>query len=181
MNLFGIRVVEAAEDRSNMLRNYKPERILAAAALLSWATILPAQEKKAVGTIRVETSTVVVDLVVTRHGRHVAGLTPADFTIYEDGIPQKIVSFPPANDSPASPRPGRLAVERMTLKCGNEVVKAAVAENIQSLPGPDPNSVLVLAEYNLEGLPAGRYTVWAATRDLVRNTSLSEQSEFEVQ
>jgi VWFA-related protein len=68
-----------------------------------------------------------------------------------------------------------------TLKSGNEEVKSAVAENLQSLPGPSSNAVLVLAEYDLKSLHAGSYTLQALVRDLVRKTSLSQQSQFVVE
>ena len=68
-----------------------------------------------------------------------------------------------------------------TLKSGNNVVNTVAAENLQSLPGPSPNSVLVLAEYDLKSLQAGNYTLQATTRDFVRNTSLSQQSQFVVE
>jgi VWFA-related protein len=68
-----------------------------------------------------------------------------------------------------------------TLKSGNDAVKTAAAQNIQSLSGPAPNSVLVLAEYDLKSLPVGSYTLQAVVRDLVRNTSLSQQSQFVVE
>jgi VWFA-related protein len=68
-----------------------------------------------------------------------------------------------------------------TLKSGNNIVNTVAAENLQSLPGPSSNSVLVLAEYNLKSLQAGKYTLQANTRDFVRNTSLSQQSEFVVE
>jgi hypothetical protein len=60
-------------------------------------------------------------------------------------------------------------------------VKTPEAEKVQSLPGPNPHSVLVLAEYDLKYLHAGRYKVQTLTRDFVRKTSLSQESEFEVQ
>lgn len=68
-----------------------------------------------------------------------------------------------------------------TLKSGNDVVKSAVAENIQSLAGPVPDSVLVLAEYDLKSLRPGSYTLQVVAKDLVRNTSLSQQSQFGVE
>jgi VWFA-related protein len=68
-----------------------------------------------------------------------------------------------------------------TLKSGNDVVKSAVAENIQSLSGPVPDSVLVLAEYDLKSLHPGSFTLQVVAKDFVRNTSLSEQSQFAVE
>jgi hypothetical protein len=57
-------------------------------------------------------------------------------------------------------------------------VKTTAAENLQSFPGAAPNSVLVLAEFDLKSLHAGSYTLQALVRDLVRNTTLSQQSQF---
>ena len=67
------------------------------------------------------------------------------------------------------------------LKSGNDVVKSTVAENMQSLSGPVPDSELVLAEYDLKSLPPGTYTLQVVAKDLVRNTSLSQQSQFAVE
>jgi len=67
------------------------------------------------------------------------------------------------------------------LKSGNDVVKSALAENTQSLSGPVPDSVLVLAEYDLKSLHPGGYTLQVVAKDLVRNTSLSQQSQFAVE
>jgi len=94
----------------------------------------------------------------------------------------KVVVYFAANDlslDPQTKKP-RLGVA-FTLKSGNEIVKTASAENIQSLSGPSPNAVLVLAEYDLKSLHAGSYTLQALVRDLVRNTSLSQQSQFVVE
>jgi len=68
-----------------------------------------------------------------------------------------------------------------TLKSGNEIVKTASAENVQSLSGPSPNAVLVLAEYDLSPCVPANYILQALVRDLVRNTSLSQQSQFVVE
>ena len=63
-----------------------------------------AQEKAAETSIKVQTSNVVIDLIVTdRHGRHVPGLTAADFTVFEDGIPQKIIGFTPPSEWVGAP------------------------------------------------------------------------------
>lgn len=85
-----------------MLRTYSLARIITALALLEF-TVVPsilAQEKAAESNIKVQTLNVVIDLIVTdRHGRHVPGLTAADFTIYEDGVAQKIIGFTPSESS----------------------------------------------------------------------------------
>jgi len=68
-----------------------------------------------------------------------------------------------------------------SLKSNGAEVKAASAENLQSLPGPAPDSVLVLAEYDLKSLSPGTYTLQVTASDLVRKTSLLQRSEFVVQ
>jgi VWFA-related protein len=94
----------------------------------------------------------------------------------------KVIVYFAANDLSLDPQTKKPRVGvALTLKSGNEVVKSAVAENVQSLSGPSPNAVLVLAEYDLKSLHAGSYTLQALVRDLVRNTSLSQQSQFVVE
>lgn len=58
-------------------------------------------------TFRAETHQVLLDVVVIDHGRFVPGLKPADFTILEDGKPQKIVAFAVHHGSaaPSTPAP----------------------------------------------------------------------------
>jgi len=58
---------------------------------------------------KAETRQVLVDVVVSDHGGHfVPGLKPTDFTLLEDGKPQKVVAFamhaaPPTPVRPAAP------------------------------------------------------------------------------
>lgn len=89
-----------------------------------------------------------------------------------------IVYFAAKNLSmdPQTKKP-RLGVA-FSLKSNGAAVKSASAENVQSLPGPAPDSVLVLAEYDLKSLPPGAYTLQVTASDLVRKTSLVQQSEF---
>ena len=94
----------------------------------------------------------------------------------------RVIVYFAANDLSLDPQTKKPRVGvAFTLRSGNEVVKSAAAENIQSLSGPSPNAVLVLAEYDLKSLHAGSYTLQALVRDLVRNTSLSQQSQFVVE
>jgi hypothetical protein len=72
-----------------MLRNRNLIRIIVALAFLVFcaAPSILTQEKTADSNIKVQAVNVVVDLIVTdRHGRHVQGLTAADFKVYEDGL-----------------------------------------------------------------------------------------------
>jgi VWFA-related protein len=94
----------------------------------------------------------------------------------------RVIVYFAANDLSLDPQTKKPRVGvAFTLKSGSEVVKSVVAENIQSLSGPSPNAVLVLAEYDLKSLHVGSYTLQALVRDLVRNTSLSQQSQFVVE
>jgi len=79
---------------------------------------------------------------------------------------------------PSTNKP-RLGVGFM-LRNGNTILKDVVAQNVQSLPGPSPNSVLVLAEFDLKTVQAGNYILQATARDIVRNTSLSQRGQFVV-
>src|SRR5438034_11039122 len=61
---------------------------------------LLAQEAPQVPSIKVQASSVVVDVIVTdKKGRHVSGLTATDFSVSENSVPQKIVSFSPSEGS----------------------------------------------------------------------------------
>src|SRR2546429_5818635 len=56
----------------------------------------PAAEPQAPAkdTIKVQAAEVVVDAIVTdKHNRIVTNLSADDFTVYEDGVPQKLTSF----------------------------------------------------------------------------------------
>src|ERR1700687_946029 len=95
-----------------MLRTYNLVRTIAVIALFEFL-VMPSvlsQEKAAEPSFKAQSVNVVVDLIVTdRHGHHVPGLTASDFTIYEDGVPQKIIGFTPSagsasnTSSPAAP------------------------------------------------------------------------------
>ena len=58
-------------------------------------------------TFRAEAHQVLLDVVIVDHGHFVPGLKPADFTIVEDGKPQKIVGFAVHQGSaaPSTPAP----------------------------------------------------------------------------
>src|SRR5437879_12619761 len=63
-------------------------------------TFLFAQEAPQAPSIKVQASSVVVDVIVTdKKGHHISGLTEKDFSISENGVPQKIVSFSPSEGS----------------------------------------------------------------------------------
>src|SRR6266850_649388 len=89
--------------------------LLCSAVLLAASASFVVQgQQNPAETLTVEATDVVVDVIVTdRNGHHVPGLTAKDFTVLEDGVPQKIASFsesratelPPAGspDSQAKP------------------------------------------------------------------------------
>src|SRR5260370_35959697 len=90
-----------------MLRNRNLVRLIFATGFLALcaAPSILTQEKTSDSNIKVQAVNVFVDLIVTdRHGRHVPGLTVADFTIYEDGVPQQIVGFTPSGSSVSEAR-----------------------------------------------------------------------------
>src|SRR2546425_7151887 len=94
----------------------------------------------------------------------------------------RLIVYFAASDLSLDPQTKRPRVGvAFTMKSGNNVVTTAAAENVQSFAGTAPNSVLVLAEYDLKSLHAGSYTLQALVRDLVRNTALSQQSQFVVE
>jgi VWFA-related protein len=77
-------------------------------ALAVFCAIAPAQQQTTrqnpentgqlpqAGVIKVEAPSVVVDVIVTdKKGRHVPGLKAEDFAVYENNVPQKIVTFVP--------------------------------------------------------------------------------------
>src|SRR4029077_15475344 len=89
-----------------MLGNRNLARIILAVPFLALcaAPSILTQEKSADSNIKVQSVNVVVDLIVTdRHGRHVQGLTAADFKVFEDGVPQKIIGFTPSAGSATEP------------------------------------------------------------------------------
>ena len=70
-----------------------------------------AQQPKPDTVFRVDVNMVQLDVAVTdKKGAYVSGLSPWDFEIYEDGIPQKLATFGEQNEAPRRledyPRPG---------------------------------------------------------------------------
>jgi VWFA-related protein len=55
-------------------------------------------------TIKVQAASVVVDVIVTdKKGRHVGGLAASDFAVFDNGVPQKIVTFVPPSGAVLHP------------------------------------------------------------------------------
>jgi VWFA-related protein len=94
----------------------------------------------------------------------------------------RLIAYFAASDLSLDPQTKKPRIGAVfTMKSGNTVVTTAAAENLQSFPGTAPNSVLVLAEFDLKSLQPGSYTLQALVRDLVHNTTLSQQSQFVVE
>src|SRR5438270_13685600 len=85
--------------------------LLLITALASAPQLAPQQATE--GRYQAETTLVVVDAIVTDHKGHpLTDLTAADFTVYEDGVEQKISAFSPPeaqtpSDRNASSQPTR--------------------------------------------------------------------------
>jgi VWFA-related protein len=74
-----------------------------------------AQQEKPDTVFRVNVNMVQLEVAVTdKKGNYVTGLTPWDFTIYEDGITEKLATFGEENEAPRSledyPRPDTEAI-----------------------------------------------------------------------
>src|SRR5260221_8735889 len=85
-----------------MLSSYNLARTLVVMVMFEFSVMpsLLAQEKTSEPSFKAQSVNVVIDLIVTdRHGHHVPGLTASDFTIYEDGVAQKIIGFMPSAGS----------------------------------------------------------------------------------
>jgi len=104
------------------------------------------------GTIHAEANLVLVDVVVTQNGQPVHGLDKSRFQIFEDGRPQKIVTF----DESSAPKPS-LAVETAAPLPPN------VYSNIPRYPVADAVNVILLDSLNTPLLERD-----AAERQLVR-------------
>src|SRR5260370_6012696 len=86
----------------------------------------------------------------------------------------RLIAYFAASDLSLDPQTKKPRVGlAFTMKSDNEVVTTTAAENLQSFPGAAPNSVLVLAEFDLKSLHAGSYTLQSASPDPLRTTTLS--------
>src|SRR5260370_2768274 len=79
----------------------------------------------------------------------------------------RLIAYFAASDLSLDPQTKKPRVGlSFTMKSGNAVVTTTAAEHLQSFPGAAPNSVLVLAEFDLKSLHAGSYTLHAVAPDL---------------
>jgi VWFA-related protein len=93
-------------------------------AAVLWLAAAPLQSQTP--TIKVEVPTVVVDVIATdRKGHHVPGLTRERFKVFEDNVPQEIVSFTPAGSEAAS--------------VSTEPLPPAQSEAVRESPSPSPS------------------------------------------
>ncbi len=121
-----------------------------AGALYAQADASPQESVKE--TIKVEAAEVVIDAVVTdRRNRLVGDLTAEDFTVYEDGVPQKLVSFEVRRGIPASSR----GTPRRAQEPAGPVSEAAA---------PPRTLTILLLDYSTTELPNQRLVREAATR-----------------
>jgi VWFA-related protein len=86
-------------------------------------------------TFKVETNRVVVDVIVTdKKGHHVPGLTANDFSLAEEGVPQKIESFSENNSASTS-------TSMVTILAG---APTSTVSKVAS--GPNPHLVTVVMD-----------------------------------
>jgi hypothetical protein len=108
-----------------------PARIALLLSFLPATALLPAQPpartaiiqpqpdtSQSIPTIHVTSRLVVLDVTVTNgYGKVISGLKPSDFTVFEDGVPQKLASFtehtlgPAAATAPSPLPPNTFAVQ----------------------------------------------------------------------
>jgi VWFA-related protein len=103
-------------------------------------------------TIKVEAAEVVVDAVVTdRRNRLVGDLTAQDFVVYEDGAPQKLVSFDVRRGAPTSSR-------------GTPRPAQEPPEPASEIAAPPRTLTIILLDYSTTELPNQRLVRDAATK-----------------
>src|ERR1700687_3877963 len=133
-----------------MLRTHKLVRTIAVITLFEFS-VMPSvlsQEKAAEPSFKAQSVNVVVDLIVTdRRGHHVPGLTASDFTIYEDGVAQKIIGFTPAAGSASSNSSPAVAKTDQFPKTAPQQGQTALS--------PDPHLLNVVLDF--DGKPPGQY------------------------
>lgn len=124
--------------------------LLLAGALSAQAGASPQEPAKE--TIKVEAAEVVVDAVVTdRRNRLVSDLTAEDFAVYEDGVPQKLVSFEVRRGAPASSQ-------------GTPRKAQEPAGPVSETAAPPRTLTIILLDYSTTELPNQRLVREAATR-----------------
>jgi len=122
------------------------------------------------GVIKVQASSVVVDVIVTdRKGRHVSGLAASDFAVSDNGVPQKVVAFePPRHEVPGPPAAPETSRD--------EVHQPPVAPSLPQRQAIDVSSVhFITLVLDLGGLePGSAAKAREAAAEYVRKTVASE-------
>lgn len=146
-----------------------PLRIALLLSFLPAAALLPAEQpptpaidaiqpqpdiSQSIPTIHITSRLVVLDVTVTNgYGKVIKGLKPSDFTILEDGVPQKLASFTehstaadatPAETTPSTLPPNTFAVRpalsadrtrtALILAANTEFVRNQVREYMKTVP-----------------------------------------------
>jgi VWFA-related protein len=136
-----------------------PARIALLICFLSATALLPAQPPAAtipqpvdpsqpIPTLHVTSRLVVLDVVVTDgHGRSVKGLKPTDFTLTEDGVPQKLSGFTEMDATAEAPR-AESAPE--PLPPNTFAVQPPIAGDL-------PKTVIVLGSLSFVNAPQARF------------------------
>src|SRR5262245_359470 len=95
-----------------------------------------AQDKSQGANIKLQSTNVLVDVIVTDHkGRHVPGLAAKDFAIYEDGVPQKIAGFTMAEN-----------VSSDDVEAAPSTATAASGGPVKKSPSKDPRLLTVVLD-----------------------------------
>jgi VWFA-related protein len=98
-------------------------------ALASSPTQQPGQTEGDRDVIRISTNLVQVDAVVSKGGKPVTDLTPADFDVFEDGKPQVITNFSYVSNVGSAPSPAATADARKVRSLVQSVPRAITPEN----------------------------------------------------
>jgi VWFA-related protein len=123
-------------------------------------------------TIRAETRIVVVDAVVTdERGNHVPGLTASDFTILENGVPQRIAAFSFEDSSAVSAATSSSALaDGWKTNRPQEGAGPAVVFLFDCLNTPVADQAYMrqqVADYFRRGaLPRGQYAIYVLKKNL---------------
>ncbi|HZA35115.1 MAG TPA: hypothetical protein VE505_09315, partial [Vicinamibacterales bacterium] len=176
--------------RTTLFRASRSSRALVvAAAILAGLSRGDAQEAPAAGpgqpTFRVEANFVRVDVFPTIDGKAVRDLTPADFELLEDGVPQKIETFEhidvrgggpqETRREPNTVQEGRAAAEDPRSRVfivfldtyhtgvvGSHRMQRAIVTLLDRIVGPDDLFGIMTPEMSVTDIALARRTVTTA-------------------
>lgn len=133
------------------------------ASTLTLAAQQPPADQSQTARFGAAASGVVVDVVVRdKRGRPVSNLTEADFSIYEDGVPQKVVAFEPYTPADVPAR-----VEDAARAAGWTTPSSSMGTRLTEGP-----PIIALAWDRLE--PEGRAIAYRAARRLIQTKAPGE-------